>query len=39
MDRVQNSAVFAANNQQIASKVIDIFDALFEMGEPYIHAA
>lgn len=39
MDRVQNSAVFAANNQQIASKVVGIFDALFEMGEPYIHAA
>lgn len=39
MDRVQNSAVFAANNPEIASKVVGIFDALFEMGEPYNHAA
>ena len=39
MDRVQNTAVFAANNPKIASKVVGIFDALFEMGEPYIHAA
>lgn len=39
MDRVRNSAVFAANNPEIASKVVGIFDALFEMGEPYNHAA